>query len=245
MNKLVFKPPVIAHRGACAYAPENTLASFNKAAQLGINWVEFDVMLASCGTPIVFHDETLTRTTNGEGIVDHFNYQYLRSLDAGSWFSPAFSGEHIPSLAEVMAFLKQSNISANVEIKPFAGKEMNTVVESLKIIEHYYPQPHPNILFSSFSIPALRYLRELSPQCAIGLLLHEWEKGWEDVSIALNCVSIHVNDEIITSSAAQKIKKMDKKLLVYTVNDLKRANELYQWGVDAVFSDMPDKIKVV
>ena len=91
--QLQFLPPVIAHRGASAYAPENTLAAFVKAAQLGIRWIECDVMQAACGEVIIFHDETLERTTNGKGDVDRYPYSYLQSLDAGSWFDPIFSGE--------------------------------------------------------------------------------------------------------------------------------------------------------
>ena len=97
---LLFDPPVIEHRGVSSYAPENTMSAFTRAVQLGIQWVEFDVMLAACGTPIIIHDESLDRTTNGHGNVGDYSYSYLRTLDAGSWFSPSYSGERIPSLEE-------------------------------------------------------------------------------------------------------------------------------------------------
>jgi len=112
-------PPVIAHRGGSAYAPENTLSAFTKAAQLGMQWVEFDVMLAACGTPIVFHDDLLDRTTNATGEVGVHAYTYLQTLDAGAWFNSKFSGERIPTLAQVLQFLKDVKLCANVEIKPF------------------------------------------------------------------------------------------------------------------------------
>src|SRR3990167_2302278 len=102
---LQFKQGVIAHRGASHLAPENTLASFIMASELPIEWVEFDVMLSKDQVPVVFHDDTLSRTTNGTGFIDQFTFDELRNLDAGSWFSSRFVGEKIPSLSEVIAFL--------------------------------------------------------------------------------------------------------------------------------------------
>ena len=117
MNRLTFSPPFIAHRGACRLAPENTLSAFVKAAQLGVKWVELDVMQAACGEVVVFHDETLERTTGAKGKVSDYPYTYLQTLDAGSWFNPRFSGEHIPTLVEVMEFLSSMHMNANIELK--------------------------------------------------------------------------------------------------------------------------------
>lgn len=239
---LIFNPPVIAHRGASAYAPENTLVAFTKAAQLGIKWLEFDVMLAACGEPIIFHDDTLDRTTNESGELKHLPYAHLRTLDAGKWFDPIFSGERIPSLKQTLDFLKQNQMSANVEIKPLPGQDEQTAIKALALIEPMFPQPNPSILFSSFSVESLRALRLHSPNCLLGLLLHDWEPDWEHICESLNCVSVHVYQEIMTKEMAYKIKGMGRLLLCYTVNDPARAKELYSWGVDAVFSDAPDLI---
>lgn len=239
---LNFIPPVIAHRGASGYAPENTMVAFTLAAQLGIKWLEFDVMLAADQQPIIFHDETLDRTTNKKGDIGIHTTPYLRALDAGVWFHSKFSGEKIPTLQQVAEFLLDSRMRANVEIKPLPGQEEMTAVKALNVISQYFVQPHPSILFSSFSVPALRHLRKHSPDCLIGLLLHEWEPNWQSICDELNCVSVHVNQEIMTQEAAQEIKAMNRALLCYTVNDPARALELYSWGVDAVFSDFPDKI---
>jgi glycerophosphoryl diester phosphodiesterase len=89
---------------------------------------------------------------------------------------------------------------------------------------------------------SLRYLRLYSPTCFIGLLLHEWRPDWEEDCLLLNCVSVHVNNDILTEEMAKKVKSMNKLLLCYTVNDPERAKTLYHWGVDAVFSDVPDRI---
>lgn len=239
---LKFNPPVIGHRGACAYAPENTMASFIKAAQLGIKWVEFDVMQSADGMPIIFHDELLDRTTNGHGNVSEYSYSYLQSLDAGKWFNYLYSSECIPSLMTVIEFLQEAKIAANIEIKALPKHEERLVKCVMEKMKPFLSMANENFLFSSFSMDALHLLRKYSPECQIGLLLHEWEPDWHSVCNDLNCVSVHVNEKIMTENAAHKIKAMGKMLLCYTVNDPIRANQLFSWGVDAVFSDAPDRI---
>lgn len=243
---LKFNPPVIAHRGASAYAPENTMAAFVKAAQLGIKWVEFDVMQSADGVPFIFHDESLERTTNANGDPSKLQFHSLRALDAGRWFHSRFSGEKIPSLQQMIDFLINTNMSANVEIKAMHNQEQPLIKQVLnEFSRSQLGVVTPRILFSSFSLDALKLLRQYSPNCYLGMLLHEWEADWQALAVALNCVSIHVNQEIMTPDAAQQIKSMGKALLCYTVNDPKRAEELFSWGVDAVFSDNPDKIKTL
>ncbi|MBX3709251.1 MAG: glycerophosphoryl diester phosphodiesterase [Gammaproteobacteria bacterium] len=239
---VVLNTSVVGHRGACAYAPENTMASFIKAAQLGVKWVEFDVMQAKCGEVVVFHDDTLDRTSNGQGDLRSYSYSYLCLLDAGSWFDPVFSGERIPTLLAVIEFLQNMQMSANIEIKAFPGKEESLVKCTLEKMSAYLSSSNDFFIFSSFSIQALQFLRQYSPDCQIGMLLHEWEPDWQEICQSINCVSVHVNHEIMTADMARKIKGMGKLLLCYTVNDVSRAEELYSWGVDAVFSDVPDQI---
>lgn len=239
------EPPVIAHRGASAYAPENTIAAFTKAAQLGVKWVEFDVTEAACGEPVIFHDEQLDRTTNGHGVLSHYPYSYLHTLDAGAWFDPVFSGERIPSLRETMEFLQSTKLSANIEIKPVRDQAEPLV---LRIIDEVTPflikNEDVHIIFSSFSVEVLMLLRKAAPQFNIGLLLDKWKPHWQEVAAELSCAAIHVNEKIITPRSAGEIKKLGYTLLCYTVNDPKRAFELYTIGVDALFSDNPDLILV-
>lgn len=236
---------MIAHRGASAYAPENTMAAFIKAAQLGVKWIEFDVMSASCGKPIIFHDEQLARTTHAQGNVNQFSYSYLATLDAGSWFNPMFAGERIPSLETMIEFLKKTGLSANIELKPLAGDEEVLVKRVLDEIKEHLSLTDGRILFSSFSIAALRFLRKYSRDCQIGLLMDEWMPDWQKISASLDCISIHVNHKIVTPDLTNKIKSQDYALFCYTVNEASRARELYSWGVDALFSDVPDKIMVI
>jgi len=239
---LTFDPPVIAHRGMSANAPENTMAAFTRVVQAGIQWVEFDVMLAACGTPVVIHDETLERTTGHAGSVGDFPYSYLSTLDAGGWFQSAFSGERIPAFAQVMEFLADTKLCANIEIKPLPLQEERTVVQALQVLKTHFPENSPSLLFSSFSHATLHELRKHAPTCQLGLLMHAWQPDWREFASALNCVSVHVNQEILTATRAAEIKTDNKILLSYTVNDVDRAEALFASGVDAVFSDCPDRI---
>lgn len=237
-----FDPPVLAHRGASAYAPENTMIAFTRALQLGVGWIEFDVMLAACGTPIVFHDETLDRTTNGTGFVGDFCYDYLKTLDAGSWFSSLFAGERIPALDQVLEFLVSTSMSCNLEIKPLPNQDIETVEKMWQVLKPYYPKLKDHILFSSFSTLALNRFRELNSECRVGLLLDDIPSNWLDQAESLSCQSIHISNDNINKDIASQIKQNKFQLLCYTVNDANRAMSLYDWGVDAVFSDNPDKI---
>ena len=238
-------PPVIAHRGASGIAPENTLIAFTKAAQMGIKWIEFDVMLASDDTPIVFHDETLRRTTGEKGKVITYPYAYLSTLDAGAWFSPKYAGERIPSLEQVMEWLKMNNMCANIEIKSNPGQESLTVERAFPIINHYFPQPNPSILFSSFDLESLRALRRLMPACHLGFLMHQWQENWRELCAELECVTVNAHHEIMTDTRARDIILNGQQIYCYTVNSINRANELFAMGVNGVFSDVPDKILAV
>lgn len=244
---LDFKPKVIGHRGASGYAPENTMSAFIKAAQMGIKWIEFDVMLAGTGEAVVIHDDDLSRTTDGEGLVQDKPLGYLRMLDAGSWFAPQFAGERIPLFTEVLEFLYNTNISANIELKAQPGKEDQLVKRILWEIgqTEFFKPESKKLLFSSFSIDILRALRARNQDCNIALLIHQWFDGWQDFAEQLNCISVNIYSRIFNEVACQEIKEMNKYLLTYTVNDSRRAKDLIKQGCDAVFSDFPDVIALL
>jgi glycerophosphoryl diester phosphodiesterase len=233
-------PPIIGHRGACGYAPENTLASLQKAAELGARWIEFDVMLTQEGEAIVFHDETLNRTTNGQGWVARSTYQEIALLDAGEWFSPQFAGEKVPTFAAYLKSAAQFNLGINVEIKPTEGKERETAEKVVELLHHYWPNTAPLPLISSFSVAALATARALNRGLCLGLLLDHWSSSWKESVSALDGISVHIQHALLSADRVQEIKRGVPYVLAYTVNSAKRATELFEMGVDAVFSDVPD-----
>lgn len=237
---LAFNHTMIAHRGASAYAPENTLDAFIRAYLMGARWVEFDVMLAACGTPVVFHDDSLMRTTGQPGCVGDFPYEVLATYDAGAWFSPFAAGARIPSLEMVLNLMKQTGMSANIEIKPLPLQAEATVKAALAVVQRVFPNGHDTLLFSSFCLDSLRHLRAALPDGWLGLLMHEVLPDWQALVKALNPCTVHLNKDILTPEVALEIKRLKKGLLCYTVNDRAEAERYFAWGVDAVFSDYPD-----
>lgn len=240
----IFTQGVVAHRGASAYAPENTMVAFNKAHQLGIQWVEFDVMLTDDNVPVIFHDDTLDRTTNGSGFIDEIDFARLIKLDAGSWFGSQFKDTRVPSLKEAVQFLTKHAMFANIEIKVLHDNDEKLVKQTLDVISQVTLPENAFFLFSSFSITALEVMHHYAPHCKLALLMHEWLEDWQEMADKFACISIHVNQAVLTKERAQSIKASGRCLLSYTVNDIDRANELRGWGVDAVFSDAPDRTRV-
>lgn len=231
---------VIGHRGASAYAPENTIAAFNRALMLGCHFLEFDVMLSADGQPFVFHDEGLKRTTNGRGQFGLVDSSYITSLDAGKWFAKDYQGEKIPHLRDVLEWLVFANINANIEIKPYPNTAHQTTVAVLAHLNRYWPTAKPLPLISSFDYSALSLSRSIAPEIPLGLLLDKWDDQWLEKARKLQCYSLHFNKSALTALRVQAIKAAGYHLYVYTVNRKRQARKLLDWGVDAVFSDYPD-----
>lgn len=234
---MITLPRWIAHRGASQVAPENTRVAMRHAATLGGVCVEFDVTLSREGEPVVFHDDTLQRTTNGSGLIHQHSLSALKQLDAGSWFSPTFCGEQIPTLAEMLDELAQCGLGFNLELKPPPMRVEETVLAVLRVIKVHWSDTLPAPLYSSFSLPALRYLHQLAPEAHIGLLLHHYSPQWLTWADELACVSVHVNHTVLTKTWIDAIKATQRRVLSYTVNSLAQANALFAQGVDAVFAD--------
>jgi glycerophosphoryl diester phosphodiesterase len=232
---------VIGHRGACGHAPENTLVSMSKAHELGIKWVEFDVKLAKCGELVIFHDSLLERTTNGMGSIANHDFLAIADLDCGSWFSQQYVGEKIPTFKQLLSHVASLNLGINVEIKPCEGKDLETALQTLDHLMSHWPVASQPPLISSFSKIALQAAANW--HFPLGYLINCWDSSaWEEVLDHCNCIALHVDQKILTPQRVAQVKKKGLLLLAYTVNDTARATELFSWGVDAVFSDFPDRI---
>lgn len=216
------------------------MASFNQALSLGCKMIEFDVMCSADGVPFVIHDDKLKRTTNGKGEVGLVDAAYLEGLDAGSWFSKRFKGEHIPRFKEVLNWLATSPMQANIEIKPYLKATEQTTVAVLSHIHQYWPHDKDLPLVSSFDFEALNLCRSIAPEMPLGLLLHDWDERWHEKAKQLQCYSVHLNRKILNAARVQAIKEQDYKVCAYTVNRRRLAKKLFSWGVDAIFSDYPD-----
>lgn len=224
-------PQFIAHRCGGLLAPENTLAGLRAAAARGFKAVEFDVMLSADGTPLLIHDETLERTTNGRGRVCETADAELFALDAGG-------GEHIPRFAEAAALCHELGLLANVEIKPAAGHEPRTGEVVARFLAEHWPGVPP--LVSSFSLEALAAARAVAPQLHYGLLFEAVPADWPALlarfgAVTLHCDAGRVSDAVLAEAAAAGVP-----VLCYTVNDPDEAQALFARGVTSVFTDRLD-----
>jgi glycerophosphoryl diester phosphodiesterase len=235
-------PRIIGHRGGGTLAPENTLAGIRKAAEIGAGGVEFDVMLTADKIPVLIHDETLERTTNGSGSVAAMPYATLADLDAGAWFGPAHRGEHVPTLEQAGRLCVDLGLWANVEIKPSRGFERDTAAATARLATELWRGAARKPLLSSFQQTCLEVARSTAPELDRGYLTDRLAPGWGEATRRLGCVSVHCNFEHLTQSQADEIKSAGYWLLCYTVNRLDDARRLFSWGVDAVFTDRPDLI---
>lgn len=229
---------IIAHRGASAAAPENTLAAITRAAAIGARSVELDVMLSSDGVPVIIHDTDLARTTNGTGPVAAQDYESLARLDAGSWFDSAFADERIPALAAAVSLILDKNLALNLEIKPSPGEDRATAARAIDIVTGLWPDDAPLVL-SSASRESLRAARAAAPHWPRGLIADIPPSNWRDLLAELDCVSLHCAAATATPSLAEQVHGAGYRLLAYTINRPAQAAALFKIGVDGIFTDDP------
>jgi len=232
--------PVIGHRGAAARAPENTLAGLCEAHALGAKWVEFDVMLTADGVPVLIHDETLERTTDGRGEVARHTAAEIRSLDAGAWFAPRFAGERVPTLAEAVDLLVRLGLSVNVEIKPATGYAAATGEVVADHLRQCWPADGPRLLLSSFERMALDSAARVAPDIPRGLLAEDLPEDWEWALDKLGCTTLHLDHARLEPDRVRELTEQGVPMLLYTVNDPARARMMRAAGAVAIITDVPD-----
>jgi glycerophosphoryl diester phosphodiesterase len=239
-------PRVIAHRGGGTLAPENTLAAIRMSLALGFRAVEFDAMLPADDEPVLMHDPTLQRTAGRAVAVNALSATQLGEVDVGSWHSPPFAGEPVPTLAQALAFCRRHDIWTNIEIKPTAGREKATGAAVARVSAQAYgasgaSRAAPPLL-SSFSVAALEAARATSPGIARGWLVERIPSDWQATLVRLGAKSLHVDHRKLTAALVRSVTGAGFGLFCYTVNDGERARELFGWGVDAVCTDRIDLI---
>ena len=225
---MITLPSIIGHRGAAALSPENTLVSFMKAAELGAQWIELDVHLAKGANLAVIHDATLERTTNGKGEVIRTSSEVLAKLDAGN-------GEPVPLLTQALTMADDLALGVNIELKgksAYAEATVEALAACLK--DHKGP-----VLISSFEDAMMVQALAKLPHVPRGALFSQLPENWATCAKAMAVSSIHLSNRHVRQSHVEDIKAAGYAVAVYTVNDPARAVALWQWGVDAIFSDLP------
>ncbi|WP_082233217.1 glycerophosphodiester phosphodiesterase [Halobacillus massiliensis] len=233
----------IAHRGASGYAPENTIAAFDKAFEMKADMFEVDVQMSKDGELVLIHDTTVDRTTDGSGQVGDFTYEELQELDAGSWFSEEFSGEEIPTLGEVLDKYR-GKIGILIELKsPELYPELEEkVAEELR--ERNLDKPKNNkIIVQSFNHDSVKEMHELLPSIPLGVLLGNTKVTDEQLTeFASYAEYFNPNKSMITKEFVDRLHSFGLKTQPYTVRDKESADFLMKAGVDGIITDFPDYV---
>ena len=236
------KPPwVIAHRGYRQKYPENTLAAFQAALAAGAPMIELDVTFSRDRKPVVIHDPTLERTTNGHGAVGDYTMEELKQLDAGSWFDPKFADQRLPQLSEVLDLVKGQTY-LNIEIKGHAYEPDHPAdaIEKrvVELVKHRKMQD--SVLISSFEIDILVQIASMDDPPAIALIsTTPASKRIVEICSHLKMYSWHPNQLIVTPHQVNRMHAAGLKVFPYDVNTYEEYAKMIDMQVDGVITDDP------
>ena len=241
-KKTLKLPKLIGHRGVKDLCPENTLESILKAFDLGLSFVEIDVKISKDRVPILLHDDTLDRTTNGSGLAIDYDYENIKKLDAGKFFYKKNTNIFVPKLEDILSLCANNNGNLNIELKPNKKFEKENVYQIYKIIKNINQM---DIFFSSFDIISILEISKLYPQSIRSFLLDDFKEYNIDdlISISINhdLKICGLNIDLVTTDIIKKIKESNIAITVYSDKNinLSSANDIFSIGVDSIFVDNP------
>ncbi len=230
---------LIAHRGFSAIAPENTLAAFSAAITHQADAIEFDVQLSLDGIPVIIHDTTLKRTTNGTGKIQNKTLAQLKLLDAGSWFSSNFSGETIPTFQDVLNLMKPSHLHLYAEVKQADNWTDKNIDNLVQMILSQGWQDRCTII--SFNDTFLRRTHQLYPQINLGYNIgeiEELEPKLEQIRTQKKPLLLSEYQILLTNpSLIATCKAQDVELVAWTVDSLEAYKSLVDLGIRRIISN--------
>ena len=234
----MYAAQVTAHRGASAIAPENTLVAMRLAREAGAQWVETDVSLLGDGSPVICHDPTVDRCTDGSGSLAGLSLAQISELDAGSWFSNDYRGESLPTLKQMLDLCQELDLGLNLELKVHGGEGM-ALVET--VLNHLYRTEFPmaKLIISSFDHQSLVEVHRQQTAVATGLLYDVVSADWRDVADRCGAVSVHPNYRRLTEAQVRDIRSGGLDVYVYTPNDPVEVKPQWDWGISGVITDEP------
>jgi glycerophosphoryl diester phosphodiesterase len=235
----------IAHQGASAAAPPNTLAAFHKALELGADGVEFDVHLSADGVPVVIHDFTVDATTDGSGRVADLTLAELRQLDAGATFDPSFAGQRIPTLDEVLEAVGD-RLLLNVELKSVGLRDDG--LEQAVIAQVERRGLDESVLLSSFNPFSLRRVKRIAPHVPVGLLYAPdlplpLRRAW--LAFVAPHEARHPEHTMVDASTVAWARRRGYRIHTWTVDDPDEMRRLIGLGVDGIITNLPDVLHTI
>ncbi|CAH0344305.1 glycerophosphodiester phosphodiesterase family protein [Bacillus sp. CECT 9360] len=234
----------IAHRGASGYAPENTIAAFDKAVEMKSDYIEIDVQRTKDGELVIIHDNKVDRTTDGTGYVKDLTFDQIRNLDAGSWKGEEFTGEKVPTFDEILDRYR-GRTGILIELK---NPELYPGIEesvALKLKERNMDKPrNEKIIVQSFNFDSMKKMDRLLPRVPVGVLtssrLHTSEQALKEFSTYAEY--FNPNYGIVSKDLVERVHSLDMKIASWTVRSQATADFLLDMKVDGIITDYPDYV---
>ncbi len=230
------KPKVFAHRGGSDWAPENTLAAFQKSLEFRVDGIELDVQRCGTGELVVFHDPDLSRTTNGVGLIKDASFEELRRLSAGLWFDEEFRSERIPLLSEVLDLIGGRAV-LNIEIKNTPVEYPGIEDDLLELLADY---PHRDkIIVSSFDHRIIRRLHEKAPDLTLALLADALLVDLAGYAGGIGATVWHPCIGSLCQDAVEEAHDAGLEVNAWTLNDARQWSYALRIGLDGIVTDDP------
>ena len=242
------KSLVIAHRGANKYAPQNTLAAFKKAYELGCDGFETDVHITQDGKVVICHNYTIDETSTGKGKVADMTLDELKGYDFGSYYSKKFEGTEIPTLDEFLSFVETTDISVlNIEIKSPKEAETAIVKETIKAVKEH--NLFDRLLISSFDPKLLIEAKMIDSKCKTGFLYSPksptlLQMAWRQLRFtkSIGCDAVHPHHVFVNKKFVEDAHNMGIKVNPWTVDGVFTIDRLLKIGCDGIITDLPDVV---
>ena len=242
---------VIAHRGANKYAPQNTIPAFERAIELGVDGFETDIHLTKDGVPVICHNYTVNDTSNGMGNISSYEFEDIRKLDFGSYFSPRFAGTKIPTIDEFLDTADKGDVKIiNIELKSPKNGEQGIVEKTIEAVKNHHLSSR--LLISSFDYKLLVKAKEIDPDCRTAYLyspnskdmLKMWFRPF-DFAEKIGCYALHPMYCYVTKEYVKRAHDAGLKVNVWTIDSERMIKYMVKCGVDGLITDCPDRVNSI
>lgn len=229
----------IAHRGASGHAPENTMAAFRRAVELGARFIETDLQITRDARVIAIHDLTLDRTTSGKGQVHFLTLEQIRALDAGAWFGGgAFSGERVPTLEEILEFAEEQDVIFYLEIKGGSAWGIeHAVVAALRD-----QNASARVVILSFDPSSIESVRRLDSTMMTGFLCEHPSGDLVERTVRVGARQLVARGDLVTPGVVEKAHQAGLQVVAWTINEQEQMRRLVAAGIDGIITDYPERL---
>ncbi|EPJ43947.1 MAG: hypothetical protein OFPI_41120 [Osedax symbiont Rs2] len=234
--------PITAHRGLSSLAPENTLSALRLAAEHGVQWVEIDAIACGDGTIVMWHDNSVDRCSDGSGAMSQHSAQSIKQLDCGSWFSEQYRGETMATIEEAILLIKELGLGLNLEFKLYENSVETVVAPVLALLNQHW-ENFDKLIISSFDQPALEYCHSQQPELQLAKLYEKIPDNWLQQMQAINAVTCHCDYSVLQQSQVAELHLAGYEVYCYTPNDTSAVEQHWEWGIEGIITDYPQKFQ--